>query len=90
MSMVSRGLKALTDGIRVVTFLPTDANRQQTADAIIVSVKAQLDECMETFTVNVATMHNAVEHVMAAAKEITGKMDDFNDGFQETAVYSTN
>jgi hypothetical protein len=44
---------------------------------------------METFTANVETMRDAVEHVTAAAKEITGKMDDFKDGFQETAEQLT-
>jgi predicted nucleic acid-binding Zn-ribbon protein len=83
--VVSRGPKALTDGIRAVAFLLTDVNRQQTADAITTSVKSQLDEYMETFAANVETMRDAVEHIMAAAKEITGKMDDFKDGFQETA-----
>ena len=88
-SVASRGPKALTDGIRAVAFLLTDANRQQTADAITTSVKSQLDEYMESFAANVETMRDAVEHVTAAAKEITGKMDDFKDGFQETAEQLT-
>jgi ABC-type transporter Mla subunit MlaD len=40
---------------------------------------------METFTANVEMMRNAVEDVIKAAKEITGKMDNFKNGFQETA-----
>ena len=47
-SMVSRGLNALTDKIRVVIFLLTNMNRQQMADVIMVSVKTQLDRHMET------------------------------------------
>jgi hypothetical protein len=46
-STVSRGLKALTNGIRAVTFLLTDVNRQQMADAITASVKSQLDKYTE-------------------------------------------
>lgn len=88
-SAASRGPKALTDGIRAVALLLTDANRQQTADAITASVKTQLNEYMETFAANVETMRDAVEHVTAAAKEITGKMDDLKDGFQETAEQLT-
>jgi hypothetical protein len=88
-STASRGPKALTDGIRVVAFLLTDTDRQQTADAITTSVKTQLDEYMETFATNVETMRDAVEHVTAAAKEITSKMDDFKDNFQEMAEQLT-
>jgi uncharacterized protein YoxC len=84
-SMASKGLKALTNGIRVVTFLLTDVNRQQMADVIMVSVKTQLNEYMETFATNVETMCDMVEHVTAAAKEITSKMDDLKDDFQEMA-----
>ena len=83
-SAVPKGQKALTDRVRAVAFLLTDMNRQHTADVITESVKSQLDEYMETFAANVETMHNVVEHVTAAAKEITGKMDNFKDGFQET------
>jgi PBP1b-binding outer membrane lipoprotein LpoB len=51
------------------------------ADAIMASVKTQLGEYMEMFTANVETMHNTVEHVTAAVKDITSKMHDFKDGF---------
>ena len=88
-SMASRGLKALTNGIRVFALLLTNVNRQQTADAIMASVKTQLDEYMETFATNVEMMHDMVEHIMVAAIEITNKMDDFKDGFQETAEQLT-
>ena len=88
-STVARGLKALTNGIRVVTFLLTDTNRQQTADAIMDSVKAQLDEYMEPFTANVETMRDVVEHITMATKEITGKMNNFKNGFQETVEQLT-
>ena len=38
-----------------------------------------------SFTTEVETMRDAVEHVTVAAKDIKGKMEDFNEGFQETA-----
>jgi hypothetical protein len=82
-SMASRGPKALTDGVRVVAFLLTDVNRQQTTDAIMASVKMQLDKYMKTFAANVEMMCDAVEHIMAMAKEITSKMDNFKDDFQK-------
>ena len=84
-SAVSRGPKALTDGIRAVAFLLTDTDKQQTADTIMASVKTQLDEYMETFAANIETMRDAVEHVTAAAKEITSRINNFKDRFQEMA-----
>ena len=77
--------KALTDGIRAVAFLLADASAQQMADMITATVKSQLQECMASFTTEVETMRDAVEHVTVAAKDIKGKMEDFNKGFQETA-----
>ena len=81
--MVAKGPKALTDGIRAVAFLLTDINRQQTTDAITDSVKAHLDKYMETFAANIEMMRDAMEYVTMATKEITGKMNNFKDGFQE-------
>jgi uncharacterized protein YoxC len=69
----------------MVAFLLTDANRQQMADAIMALVKTQLDEYMETFAANVEMMQDTMEHVTTAAKEITSKMDDLKDDFQEMA-----
>ena len=88
-SMASRGPKALTDGIRAVALLLTDVNRQQMADMITASVKTQLNKYMEAFATSVETMCDAVEHVMTAAKEITGKMDDLKDDFHKTAEHLT-
>ena len=76
--------KALTDGIRAVAILMADAAAQHMADEITAVVKTQLQEHLEAFTTDVETMRDAVEHVTRAAKVITGKMDEFNDGFQET------
>ena len=77
--------KPVTDGIRAVAFLIEDAHGQQTATNITEIVKTQLQEQMETFTADMEAMRDAVEHVTEAAKTITKKMDEFNDGFQETA-----
>ena len=77
--------KPLMEGIRSVAFLIADAAAQNMADDITTMVKEQLQEHMETFNMNVETMRDAVEHVTEAAKKITGKMEEFNDGFQETA-----
>ena len=77
--------KPVTDGIRVVAFLIKDAYGQQTASNITEIIKTQLQEQMETFTVDMEAMRDAVEHVTEAAKMITKKMDEFKDGFQGTA-----
>lgn len=77
--------KALTDRIRAVAFLLIEAISQQMAAKITATVKMQLQEYIEAFTANVETMRDTVEHVTGAAREITGKMDDFKDGFQESA-----
>jgi len=70
--------------IRCVTFLITDVAVQSIADNITI-VKVQLQENMENFNTNIKTMRDAVEHVTEAAKAIIGKMEEFNDSFQETA-----
>lgn len=77
--------KALTDSISAVAILIKDYATQQVINEIVTSVKAQLQEHLESFTNNVETMRDAVEHVTGAAKEITGKMNDFNEGFHESA-----
>jgi hypothetical protein len=77
--------KVLTDGIRAVTILMADAAAQHMADEITTMVKTQLQEHLEAFVTNMETMRDTVEHVTGAAKEITGKMGEFNDDFQETA-----
>jgi methyl-accepting chemotaxis protein len=61
-----------------------DAAAQHMADEIMAVVKTQLQEHLEAFATDVETMRDAVEHITRAAKVITGKMDEFNDGFQET------
>jgi methyl-accepting chemotaxis protein len=76
--------KALTDGIRAVAILMTDAAAQHMADEITAVVKTQLQEHLEAFTDDIETMRDAIEHVTGAAKVFTGKMEEFNDSFQET------
>jgi methyl-accepting chemotaxis protein len=69
----------------VVAFLLADASAQQMADMITTTVKSQLQECMTSFMAKVETMRDTVKHVTVAAKDIKGKMEDFNEGYQETA-----
>ena len=57
---------------------------QQIADNIAMRVNAQLTNHMEAFGVSVDDMRDVVEHVTRVAKSVTGKMDELNDGFQET------
>jgi gas vesicle protein len=76
--------KTLTDGIRAVALLLAEAGSQQLATEITATIKNQLQEYMESFTTDIETMRDAVEHVTGAAKEITGKMDEFKEGFQES------
>jgi allophanate hydrolase subunit 1 len=61
-----------------------DAAAQHMADKIMVVVKTQLQEHLEAFTTDVEIMQDTIEHVTGAANVITGKMDEFNDSFQET------
>jgi methyl-accepting chemotaxis protein len=77
--------KVLTDRIRAVTILLADASAQQMADMITETIKSQLQECMTAFMAEVETMRDTVKHVTVAAIDIKGKMEDFNEGFQETA-----
>jgi hypothetical protein len=77
--------KALTDGISSIVVLINDYAAQQLANEIVATVKAQLQEHIDSFSTNVETMRDAVEHVTNAAKEITGKLNEFGDGFQESA-----
>jgi hypothetical protein len=69
----------------VVAFLIEDTYDQQAASNVTEIIKMQLQEQMETFTVDMEAKRDAVEHVTEAAKMITTKMDEFNDGFQEMA-----
>jgi methyl-accepting chemotaxis protein len=75
--------KLIMDGIRAVAFL--DTHNQQIADNIAEIIKLQLGEQMESFNLDVEAMRDAVEHITEAAKMITEKMDNSNNGFQETA-----
>jgi len=77
--------KPVTDGIRAVAFLMADTSAQQLADEVTTMIKTQIQEQMESFASNVEIMRDVVEHVTEAAKMITSKMEDFNDGFQESA-----
>lgn len=77
--------KALTDSISAIAVLINDYATQCMVSDIVTAVKTQLQEHLDTFTSNVETMRDAVEHVTGAAKEMTGKLSDFNDGFQESA-----
>ena len=81
--------KPLMEGIRSVVFLITDAAAQNMADDITTMIKEQLQEHMETFNTNIEMMRDAVEHVTKVAKNITGRMEEFNNGFQETAEQLT-
>jgi methyl-accepting chemotaxis protein len=78
-------LKLVMDGIRMVAFLMEDAYMQQIADSMAEIIKAQLSDHMKTFVTNIKNMCDTVEHVTGAAKAMMGKMDKFNDGFQELA-----
>jgi hypothetical protein len=60
---------------------------QQVVNDIVIAVTAHLQEHMDMFSSNVDTMRDTVEHVSAAAKDITGKLNEFNDGFQESAEH---
>ena len=76
--------KALTDGIFAVVVLINDYAGQHLVNEIVETVKVQLQEHLDSFTANVETMQDAVEHVTGAAKDITRKMSDFSDGLQES------
>jgi hypothetical protein len=78
-------LKSITDGIRVVAFLIEDTYNQQTANNIIEIIKIQLQKQIEVLMADMETMRDIVEHITEATKMITKKIDEFNDGFQETA-----
>jgi hypothetical protein len=77
--------KALSDGIKAIAVLMADAAAQHMADEITMMVKTQLSKHMEAFTAEVETLQDTVEHITGATKDITNKMDELNDGFQETA-----
>jgi hypothetical protein len=77
--------KAFTDGITAVVLLMNDYAAQQTINEIVGAVTTHLQEHLDTFSSNVETMRDAVEHVTIAAKDITGKLNEFNDGFHESA-----
>jgi len=77
--------KPLMEGIRSIALLIADVAAQNMVDDITMMVKEQLQEHMENFNMNVETMRDAVEHVTEAAKKIMGKMDELNNGFQDTA-----
>ena len=81
--------KALTDGIFAVVVLINDYASQQVVNEIVETVKVQLQEHLDSFTANVETMRDAVEHVTGAAKNISRKMSDFSDGLQESTEQLT-
>jgi predicted Zn-dependent protease with MMP-like domain len=88
-SAASKMPKALTDGIAAIVVLINDHAAQKVVNDIANAVTAQLQDHMEAFASNVEKMRDAVdsEHVTVAAKNITGKLNDFNDGFQESAEH---
>ena len=79
--------KAFTDAITAVVVLVNDYAAQQTTNDIVAAVTTHLQEHLESFATNVENMRDAVEHVTVAAKNITSKLSDFNDGFQESAEH---
>lgn len=79
--------KVLTDAIAAIAILIEDQAVSKTASEIVQEVKSQLQEYLDTFVGNVDTMRDAVEHVTSAAKEVTGKLNEFNDGFQVSAEH---
>jgi methyl-accepting chemotaxis protein len=78
-------MKPVTNIIRAVAFLIEDAHAQQVADTIVMKIKSQLTEHTESFIASVENMRDAVEHIKNVTKSVTGKMDELNDRFEETA-----
>jgi len=83
-STTGRIPKQVTDRIRAVAFLLTNASTQQIMDKITTMVKYQLQEHIEAFTSNIENMWDTIEHVTVATDKITGKKDEFSDDFQVT------
>lgn len=81
--------KILTDGIRAVAFLLTNLAAQHTASKVTMMVKTQLQEYLGDFNNNMDTMRDAVEHAHSTILEITNKIDEFKDSFQEIADHLT-
>ena len=79
--------KALTDSITAIAVLINDYATQQMVSNIVAAVKTQLQEHLDTFTSNIETMRDAVEHITGTTKEMTGKLSEFNNGFQESAKH---
>ena len=77
--------KAFTDGITAVVVLMNDYAAQQVVNDIVVAITTHLQEHLDVLSSNVDTMRDAVEHVTTAAKDITGRLTEFNDGVQESA-----
>ena len=86
-SAASKMPKAFTDAITAVVVLVNDYAAQQVINDIVAAVTTHLQEHLDSFTSNVENMRDAVEHVTTAAKNITNKLSDFNDGFQESAEH---
>jgi hypothetical protein len=84
-SAASKMPKAFTDAVTAVVVLVNDYATQQVTNDIVAAVTTHLQEHLDTFSSNVETMRDAVEHVTIAAKDITGKLNEFNDGFHESA-----
>ena len=77
--------KALTDGIAAIAILIDDLVTQQLINDVVTAVKTQLQEHLDSFTSNIEVMRDTVEHITDAAKDFTGKINNINDGFQESA-----
>ena len=86
-SVASKMPKAFMDAITAVVVLVNDYTAQQVINDIVAPVTTQLQEHMDSFTSNVENMRDTVEHVTIAAKNITSKLSEFNDGFQESAEH---
>jgi methyl-accepting chemotaxis protein len=78
--------KVITDGIRAVAFLMTEASAQQMAEEITDIVKIQIQEHMESLTTNTETIvREAIEGVTYMTQKIADQMDDFKEELRETA-----
>ena len=75
--------KPITDRIRAVAFLLADAGTQQMANEITTMIRTQLNEHMETLTFSAESMHDTAEQVTKIMKDISGKMGELRDNFQE-------
>jgi len=82
--MTNKLPKPMTDGIRVVAFLMEDAHIQQITYTIATMVKSHLTDHIDSPTLNMEDMQDAVEHITSATKSITRKIEEANDKLQNT------